>query len=61
MDPREYSQDELDNHANQMNSNNDAYWSSRGVSDWDDDDDNTDDDDERYEDYSSDALTSDNI
>jgi len=25
-----YSQDELDNHANQLNSNNDAYWDSRG-------------------------------
>ncbi len=25
----EYSQDELDNHSNQLNSNNDAYWSSR--------------------------------
>jgi hypothetical protein len=24
-----YSQDDLDNHANQLNSNNDAYWSSR--------------------------------
>jgi hypothetical protein len=23
-------QDDLDNHANQMNSNNDAYWESRG-------------------------------
>lgn len=25
----EYSQDELDNHSNQLNPNNDAYWSSR--------------------------------
>mmetsp|Transcript_28656 Transcript_28656/g.63092 ORF Transcript_28656/g.63092 Transcript_28656/m.63092 type:complete len:83 (+) Transcript_28656:2188-2436(+) len=25
----EYSQGELDNHAGQMNPNNDAYWSSR--------------------------------
>jgi hypothetical protein len=25
----EYSQAELDNHANQLNPNNDAYWSSR--------------------------------
>ena len=36
-----YSQDELDNHANQLNPNNDAYWQSRGfdgkLDDWDDD------------------------
>ena len=25
----DYSQDELDNHSNQLNPNNDAYWSSR--------------------------------
>lgn len=25
-----YSQAELDNHSNQLNPNNDAYWSSRG-------------------------------
>ena len=25
-----YSKDELDNHSNQLNPNNDAYWSSRG-------------------------------
>jgi hypothetical protein len=25
----EYSQEELDNHSNQLNDNNDAYWSSR--------------------------------
>lgn len=25
----DHSQEELDNHANQLNSNNDAYWSSR--------------------------------
>ena len=33
MNPRgndDYSKEELDNHANQMNPNNDAYWSSRG-------------------------------
>jgi hypothetical protein len=32
MDPREdeHSQDELDNHADQLNPNNDAYWQSRG-------------------------------
>ncbi len=39
-----YSQDELDNHSNQLNPNNDAYWQSRGLDsrpdnwDWDDDD-----------------------
>jgi len=25
-----YSKDELDNHSNQLNENNDAYWQSRG-------------------------------
>ncbi len=34
------SKDELDNHANQLNPNNDAYWQSRGYDerpdDWDD-------------------------
>lgn len=38
-----YSQDDLDNHANQLNPNNDAYWQSRGFDErpgaWDDDDD----------------------
>ena len=37
------SQDELDNHADQLNPNNDAYWQSRGYDerpdDWDDEDD----------------------
>jgi len=37
---RDYSQAELDNHANQLNSNNDAYWTSRGEDerpdDWED-------------------------
>ena len=35
-----YTQDELDNHANQLNPNNDAYWESRGYDerpdDWED-------------------------
>ncbi len=35
-----YTQDELDNHANQLNPNNDAYWESRGYNerpdDWED-------------------------
>jgi hypothetical protein len=34
------SKDDRDNHANQMNPNNDAYWDSRGFDgrpdDWDD-------------------------
>ena len=29
-DDYDYSQEELDNHANQLNDNNDAYWQSRG-------------------------------
>ena len=29
-DNYEYTQDDLDNHANQLNENNDAYWQSRG-------------------------------
>ena len=31
-DDRGYSKEELDNHANQLNQNNDAYWQSRGES-----------------------------
>ena len=35
----DYSQEELDNHADQLNDNNDAYWQSRGEDerpdDWD--------------------------
>jgi hypothetical protein len=35
-----YTQDELNNHANQLNPNNDAYWESRGFDerpdDWED-------------------------
>ena len=31
-DDREYTKEELDNHANQLNENNDAYWQSRGES-----------------------------
>lgn len=38
----DYSQEELDNHANQMNPNNDAYWKCRGFEerpdDWDEND-----------------------
>ena len=31
LDPNyEYSKAELDNHSNQLNENNDAYWESRG-------------------------------
>ena len=29
---QDYSQDELDNHSNQLNPNNDSYWQSRGYS-----------------------------
>jgi hypothetical protein len=48
------TQDDLDNHADQMNPNNDAYWESRGYDerpdDWEErvsgsDDDDEDDDD----------------
>lgn len=39
----EYTQDDLDNHANQLNPNNDTYWESRGFDerpeDWEDSDD----------------------
>jgi hypothetical protein len=66
MDPREYSKHELDNHANQCNNNNDAYWQSRGYeerpSDWDTDRED-DDDDDRYDggcsDYGEGPLWSD--
>ncbi len=44
MKPKEknydYTQDDLDNHADQLNPNNDAYWQSRGEEerpeDWED-------------------------
>ncbi len=36
-DPKEPSQDDLDNHANQLNPNNDEYWHSRGEEDRPDD------------------------
>ena len=43
--------DDLDNHANQMNPNNDAYWESRGFDerpdDWEDQIDEEDDQPER--------------
>lgn len=36
----EYTKEDLDNHSNQMNINNDAYWQSRGEEerpdDWED-------------------------
>ncbi|WP_020677323.1 hypothetical protein [Geopsychrobacter electrodiphilus] len=39
--------DDMDNHSNQLNENNDAYWESRGYDerpdDWDDRDDEDDD------------------
>lgn len=42
-DPKDYSKDELDNHADQLNPNSDAYWQSRG------DDERPDDWEERIE------------
>lgn len=40
------AKDDLDNHANQLNPNNDAYWESRGwderPEDWDDRQDSSD-------------------
>ena len=49
--------DDLDNHANQMNPNNDAYWESRGFDgrpgDWEDRADENDDQPERSEKESS--------
>ena len=43
MNPKgnnDYSKDELDNHADQLNPNHDAYWQSRGEDerpdDWED-------------------------
>ena len=36
-DDYEYTQDELDNHANQLNDNNDAYWQSQGYDERPDD------------------------
>ena len=45
--------DDLDNHANQMNPNNDAYWESRGFDerpdDWEERIDQEDDQPERSE------------
>lgn len=38
----EYTQDELDNHGDQLNDNNDAYWQSRGYDERPDDWENRD-------------------
>ena len=38
----EYSQEELDNHSDQLNPNNDAYWTSRGYDGRPDDQDDED-------------------
>ena len=46
-DDYEYTQTEFDNHADQLNSNNDAYWESRGY------DERPDDWESRSEDESS--------
>lgn len=49
--------DDLDNHADQMNPNNDAYWESRGYDgrpdDWEEKRDQEDDQQERSEQESS--------
>ena len=49
--------DDLDNHADQMNPNNDAYWESRGYDgrpdDWEEKRDQEDDQQERSEQGSS--------
>lgn len=38
LDPDyDYSQDELDNHSDQLNSNNDTYWTDRGYDERPDD------------------------
>jgi hypothetical protein len=42
----EPTQDDLDNHANQLNDNNDAYWESRGFDERPDDWEERRDDDE---------------
>ncbi len=36
-DDYEYSQDDLDNHSDQLNPNNDTYWESRGYDERPDD------------------------
>lgn len=36
-DDYDYSQDELDNHSDQLNPNNDSYWESRGYDERPDD------------------------
>lgn len=56
--------DDADNHANQLNPNNDAYYQSRGYDDYDDYlDSNRNDDDDDYtssdDDYSSEIPASD--
>ena len=49
--------DDMDNHANQMNPNNDAYWESRGCDgrpdDWEDQVADDDERDDRHSDSSS--------
>lgn len=44
-DPNDPSQADLDNHANQLNENNDAYWQSRGEDERPDDWQNRDEED----------------
>ncbi|MHB8260695.1 MAG: hypothetical protein ACYDCN_08055 [Bacteroidia bacterium] len=55
MDPKDKA--DLDNHANQLNDNNDAYWQSRGYDEKPDDDDHnhsTESDDDAFDSYMSD-------
>jgi len=53
MEPK--TKEELDNHSNQLNPNNDAYWQSRGYgNDADDDDDESRDIDYDHGDSSDD-------
>jgi hypothetical protein len=55
MEPK--TKEELDNHSNQLNPNNDAYWQSRGDDGMPDDD---DDDDSPDSDYDQNDLPDDN-
>lgn len=49
MDPKEHSKENLDNHSNQLNDNNDAYWQSRGYDERPDNDDDEEDHNDSHE------------
>lgn len=51
-----YTQDELDNHSNQLNPNNDAYWQSRGFDERPDDWDSNDDQNFDYDSFEYDFF-----